>query len=355
MLAGYPGVADHHGPLLDDAVRCHAMVEAVRAVVGSGDVVCDLGAGSGLLSVAAARAGASSVYAVEHTPMAAVCARVCRDNGADSVTVLGVHSDDAVLPPLDAIVSECFGVFGLGSTMIDDVMRLRARCLKPDGQVLPRRVRTMGALVESPACHAFVERFDAPRHGLDLSALSDVLRSNFFQAVLEDDELASDAAPLLEVDLRHDVPEAERHGRAQLRVNRDAVVHGIGAWFEADLTDTHPFATGPADPRTGWHQVFFPLTPREVRAGDEVVLELGLRRDAQHLFEVLWGWRHRDLEEHRSTRGSDPRTHDPSADTPSAHDPSANHPSAHDPSAHDPSGRVAGPETHVTQSNSNTR
>ncbi len=318
MLAGYPGVADHHGPLLDDTVRCETMVEAVRACVQPGDVVCDLGAGSGLLSVAAARAGARSVFAVEHTPMAEICAHVCRDNGADAVTVLGVHSDDAVLPPLDAIVSECFGVFGLGSTMIDDVMRLRARCLKPDGHVLPRRVRTMGALVESPACHAFVDRFEVPRHGLDLSALSDVLRSNFFQVVLAQEELASDAAVLLEVDLRDGAPEAERHGRAHLRVGRDAVVHGIGAWFDADLTDAHRLATGPADPQTGWRQVFFPLTPRIVRTGDEVVVELHLVRDSRHLFEVAWGWHHPDFEEHRSTRGSDPRACDDPSRDPSA-------------------------------------
>jgi len=55
----------YHVPMLNDAVRNNAFYEALRRVVTPESVVVDLGAGSGLLSLMAARLGAEKVFAVE--------------------------------------------------------------------------------------------------------------------------------------------------------------------------------------------------------------------------------------------------------------------------------------------------
>jgi predicted RNA methylase len=52
--------------MLDDKVRCEAYKNAIEASV-KGKIVLDIGAGTGFLSVIAAKAGATHVYAVEYS------------------------------------------------------------------------------------------------------------------------------------------------------------------------------------------------------------------------------------------------------------------------------------------------
>jgi len=138
-----------HRTMIRDRVRTEAFQRAIDSVVRPGDTVLDVGAGSGILSVFAARAGAARVYAVEQTSIAVLAQELAAANGVAEI-VRVVHGDivDIDLPErVDVIVSEWLGGFGIDEGMLVPVIAARDRWLKPGGIMIPHSVTAWTALV----------------------------------------------------------------------------------------------------------------------------------------------------------------------------------------------------------------
>ena len=72
-------------------------------------IVLDVGAGTGILSIFAARAGAKHVYAVDNANIATHARTIIKENGlSDKITVIKGKIEDIVLPveKVDIIISE---------------------------------------------------------------------------------------------------------------------------------------------------------------------------------------------------------------------------------------------------------
>lgn len=96
--------------MLMDHVRMtayHSAITSNRSLF-EGKVVMDCGAGSGVLSIWAAQAGAAKVYAIEFTDMANHARRMVERNGLSHIVeVIQSSIEDVVLPcKVDFIVSE---------------------------------------------------------------------------------------------------------------------------------------------------------------------------------------------------------------------------------------------------------
>jgi protein arginine N-methyltransferase 1 len=100
-----------HARMLHDDRRTSDYIVALREAVRPDDVVLDIGTGSGVLAVAAARAGARHVYAVEASDVADVAECVFADNAVqDRVTLIRGWSREIELPePADLLVAELVG------------------------------------------------------------------------------------------------------------------------------------------------------------------------------------------------------------------------------------------------------
>ena len=131
----------HQKQMLMDHVRMRAYHNAIMSNrdLFEGKVVLDVGAGSGVLSLWCAKAGAKKVYACEFTDMAKFAKSMVESNGLnDVVEVLQCSAEDLDLPcKVDVIISEWMGYLLLRESMLDSVIRARDKWLKEDGAMYP--------------------------------------------------------------------------------------------------------------------------------------------------------------------------------------------------------------------------
>ncbi|MBL0172592.1 MAG: 50S ribosomal protein L11 methyltransferase [Gemmatimonadaceae bacterium] len=132
-----PGMAFGTG----DHPTTRGVVRLLPTVMRTGDVVADLGAGSAVLAIAAAKLGASRVYAVELDGEAIPDAEtnVARNGVADRVHVF--EADAAVLLPLLAPVRVVLA--NIISSVLMELLPVIAASLAADGAVI-----VSGILVE---------------------------------------------------------------------------------------------------------------------------------------------------------------------------------------------------------------
>jgi hypothetical protein len=138
--------------ILNDRDRRLAYLRAVAETVRPGDVVLDLGTGSGILAVAAARAGARRVYAIEPANVSASARQIFERNGvADRITLIEGWSHGLVLPEkADVLTYDLVGSEPLEMKIVETTADALRRLTKPDVRVLPRRLTFSLVLVEVP-------------------------------------------------------------------------------------------------------------------------------------------------------------------------------------------------------------
>lgn len=120
------------------------VVRLLPHVIRAGDAVADLGSGSAVLAIAAAKLGASRVWAIEidHDAIANATENVERNQVADRVTVF--EGDASVLLPLVAPVRVVLA--NIISSVLIEMLPVIASALTPDGQAI-----LSGILVEERA------------------------------------------------------------------------------------------------------------------------------------------------------------------------------------------------------------
>jgi protein arginine N-methyltransferase 7 len=137
------GVPDWHFRIVRDEERNAAWRAAIERAVTPGATVLDVGAGTGLLGLMAARAGAARVVACEMNPAVADAAsRIVAANGySGQVTIVPRHSRELTAEEMggkaDLFVSEIIANNLVGERAVETVRDVMRRLVKPGGRVIP--------------------------------------------------------------------------------------------------------------------------------------------------------------------------------------------------------------------------
>jgi protein arginine N-methyltransferase 7 len=268
-----------HFPMMADGARNDAYDEALRRAA-PGRRVLDIGSGSGLLAMMAARAGAASVTTCEVVPAIAAAAReIIQANGfGESITAHAMRSDQLevgreMAERANLLVTETFSSGLLTEAVLPTIEHARSHLLTPDAVVIPRRAGAVGYLVGGEAIEAQASAYRVS--GFDLSLFNRFATTKF---ALHLDRfphnVLSDDFEIFDFDLMQSHFPAARRS-ISVSASRPGRCIGVAQWLRLELDAETTYANRPAANAgaNGWmHVVYRFPEPVELKVGDEVRL-----------------------------------------------------------------------------------
>eukprot|EP00347_Sterkiella_histriomuscorum_P014659 403360038 len=269
-------------------------------------IVLDVGAGSGILSLFAAQAGARKVYAIEASNMAESARRLIDANGYSQIIEV-IQSkiedipDDRIGKIVDTIVSEPLGTFLLNERMLETYVIAREKFLKPNGKMFPATSHLCIMPFYDEAVHLEQQNkctfWDNKNfYGLDLSCLKEkALQEKLSQPLIDTydprknlcenpDRMIFDFETCSLQDLQ-EIDFFFKH-----RMDKTGLIHGYALYFDAIFKGSEQYVTlqtGPFSPPTHWYQTRLLLKePLGVNKGQLVQGYLKMRANKEQTFDV---------------------------------------------------------------------
>lgn len=293
---------DIHQTMLSDTVRTLSYAKFIlapeNAHIFRGARVMDIGAGSGILSMLAARAGAAQVIAVDASNIAVRAEKNIHENGLSHIisVVRGKIEDlDEELAPykgkVDVIISEWMGYFLLYECMLPSVLHARDVYLRKEpnpqrplsgstGLLAPSHNRmTLAAVSDEELLHERIN-FWNDVYGFKMSAMTEGLFDEAYVETLAPESIVSNVVDIFDLPLGI-LPARQPVFRSpfKLRLQKDATVHGFTSWFDTWFMGSHqPYLSDdkgkPIQPKGGQALDLPPCTIKPVEPSDVPGIEL---------------------------------------------------------------------------------
>lgn len=243
-------------------------------------IVLDIGSGTGILSMFAAKAGARKVYAIECSNIASQSMKIISDNHlSDTIQVIHGKMEDIQLDTeyVDIIISEWMGYFLLYESMLDTVIYARDKYLRPEtGIMLPDKANLYIGCIEDGDYRKEKIDFWDNVYGFDFSCIKSIaLTEPLVDVVNSTAVVTSTYQPILSLDLLTcKVGDLTFESNFELQIDRDDYIHAYVSYFDCTFTQVHKelvLSTSPFTYPTHWKQtVFYVKDPIVVHKGETI-------------------------------------------------------------------------------------
>lgn len=251
-----------HEEMLKDEVRTKTYMRAIldSKHLFEGKTVMDVGSGTGVLSIFAAKAGAAKVYAIECSKIVDQARMIIAANGyADVIEVIEDKVEEVQLDvQVDIIISEWMGYFLFFESMLDSVLFARDKWLKPDGLMFPDKCNLYLCAIEDAQYKSEKIDFWENVYGLDMSCIKNVALTEPLVDTVDPEQVITEVDKVFEVDMATiKVEELSFAVPFSLKNIRQDYVHALVAFFDVEFTHCLKkvgFTTGPNSRSTHWKQ-----------------------------------------------------------------------------------------------------
>ena len=255
-----------HYDMITDRHSILAFKRALTKELCEDKVILEVGCGTGLLSMFAAKAGAKRVYSVEYSDMCDRAQEVVKINKLDNIiTVIKGRIEEVEIPEkVDIIMSNWMGMNLMYESLIKSVIVAREKYLKPDGIMLPD---TCSMYLCGFVDNSFIDkkvRFWSDVYGFDFSSVVGQITQEPIVDVCSDDYVCSTVAKLGTFDMSEmKVEDITFEKSFEFEMTRSCSLNGVCTWFDCTFLNSSYITTKP-NTYTRWRQTCFyfddPLT-----------------------------------------------------------------------------------------------
>jgi len=284
---------DFHALLLGDRLRMRTFRSAIAELVKPGDVVVDLGTGTGILAQWALESGAARVYAIDFNAdvLADATQRLAAAGYRDTFIPMHGLSYDITLPELASVVlSETLGNLADNESCVPILADARQRFLAPDGALLPSRAESYLVPVAATEAHSAVAEFRV-RGGNESLPVEQQLSQlgagspfdTYYDAIIPADRHLATAR--LARSYRFTEAETDEYAISlAFACRHSGQFTGFKGYFVADLSPATVMDISGDDIAAGatsdsWKHCYLPIRSAiEVRPGDQITLRFARHR-----------------------------------------------------------------------------
>lgn len=269
-----------HWEMLHDEERSELYDKAIAHVVSPDHLVLDVGTGSGLLSMMAARAGAQRIVACEgQSAVAEVARRVIKKAGHDDVITVVPKMSTAMRVPedlprrADLLVTETVDCALLGEGILPTIAHARENLLTDDAVIMPCGGRVLAQLVESTSLHD--KNHVGRLYGFDLTEFNRLSSIEYFDSRIRHHEhrTLSDPIEVFTFDFYRDTAKPRR-AEFVVPLSASGTCHAVVFWFELELLPGISITNSPSTPNSHWKQAVQCLpAPIQVRPDEPLLLD----------------------------------------------------------------------------------
>jgi len=238
-----------------------------------GKVVLDVGAGSGIFSLFAARAGARKVYSWEPSILSLYNAEVFKENDFEStIVILNGPAEQIQLPEkVDVIFTSSFGYAFFLESLFSSFLLLRDRFLSTSGITLPGRANFSIAGFEVGQYHDKPEFWDDV-YGFDFSPMKGDEANLAVIDVLTSDRVLTLPFCFESIDFINTNFNGSISGSFHTICQKPGKMEGIAFWFDIIFLYNKVdkcLSTSPLSDATHWCHTLLPFVePIEVQIDD---------------------------------------------------------------------------------------
>ncbi|CRL07430.1 CLUMA_CG020399, isoform B [Clunio marinus] len=272
-----------HEEMLKDEVRTLSYRNAMyhNKHLFKGKVVLDIGCGTGILSMFAAKAGASKVIAIEFSNIADYAVKIIEANNLSHIiTLVKGKVEEVTLPDgitsVDIIISEWMGYCLFYESMLDTVLYARDKWLdKENGMMFPDRCTLFVTAIEDRQYKDEKINWWDEVYGFNMSHIRKVAITEPLVDVVDPKQIVTNSYMIKDIDLytvnKKDLAFCSPF---HLTVKRNDFIQALVTYFNVEFTKCHKrlgFSTSPESPYTHWKQTVFYLDDyMTAKKGEEV-------------------------------------------------------------------------------------
>jgi len=236
-----------HEEMLKDEVRTVTYRNSMyhNSHLFKNKIVMDIGCGTGILCMFAAKAGAKRVIGIECSSIIEHAERIVKANGfEDVITLVRGKVEEIELPydikKVDIIISEWMGYCLFYESMLKTVLFARDKWLVEGGLMFPDKASLHILAIEDRDYKEDKVNWWSNVYGFDMSCIRDIALTEPLVDVVNAKSIVTNSALIKEIDITNmSVDDLSFSSPFHLQVKRNDYVHAFVTYFNIEFSACH--------------------------------------------------------------------------------------------------------------------